>query len=209
MARTKMLSKDWYEKMYATKEGRLGWDIGKPQSGLMELLDGDSLPSGRVLIPGCGLAHNAIAFAEKGFDVLAFDFSTHAIRRAKQKARRKQGLKLTFAVEDIYALPELYDGAFDYVIEIGNLQAMSVKERREYVRVLDRVLVPSGKCIVICKKYPPLTPGPKGVKRKALSNYFSRSFKVERIDRVLMYRDCPPLDGYRLIAKKKPRAVVR
>lgn len=205
MPRVKMLSKDWYEKIYATRGSRPGWDIGQPHTSLMELLNGDRLPLARVLVPGCGLAHDAIVLAEKGFDVLAFDFSTHAIRRAKQKANKKQGLNLTFAIKDIFALPDSYNSTFDYVIEIGNFQAMSVKERREYVGVLQRVLVPSGTCIVICKKYPPLTPGPKGLKKKSLSKYFSSYFKVVRIDQVLMYRDRPPLDGYRLIAKKTKR----
>jgi hypothetical protein len=82
MPRTKMLSKDWYEKIYA-KGSRPGWDIGKPHPGLMELLNNDRLALGRVLIPGCGLAHDTIALAEKGFEVLAFDFSTHAIRGAR------------------------------------------------------------------------------------------------------------------------------
>ena len=100
-------------------------------------------------------------------------------------------------------MSDSYRKAFDYVIEIGNFQAMSVKERRDYVKVIAEVLRPGGKCIVICKKYPPLTPGPKGVKEVSLQRYFSNAFKVERIDAVLMYRDTPPRDGLRLVARKR------
>jgi hypothetical protein len=64
------------------------------------------------------------------------------------------------------------------------------------------ILKSHGKCIVICKKYPPLTPGPKGLKKTSLRNYFSKAFAVERIDPVLMYRKTSPPDGLRLIAKK-------
>jgi hypothetical protein len=82
---------------------------------------------------------------------------------------------------------------------------MSVKERRDYVQIMSQVLVAGGKCIVICKKYPPLTPGPKGVKRASLQKYFSSGFKVEHIEPVLMYRKAPPHDGLRLIARKGNR----
>jgi cyclopropane fatty-acyl-phospholipid synthase-like methyltransferase len=102
-----------------------------------------------------------------------------------------------------YALPDSYRGAFDYVVEIGNFQAMSVRERREYVRIMSEVLVSSGKCIVICKKYPPLTPGPKGIKRASLSNYFSTHFRLESVEPVLMYRATPPRDGLRLTGTKR------
>ena len=207
MSRTKMLARDWYEKIYSARNSKPGWDIGRPHCGLAELLDDAHLPSGRVLVPGCGLGHDAVLLAEKGFDVLAFDFSTHAIRQAKQKLRGRRGLKIAFTVEDIYALPKSYSGTFDYVVEIGNFQAMSVKERRDYVQVLHRVLVSCGKCITICKKYPPLTPGPLGLRKASLSKYFSKCFRVEAIEQVLMYRDRPPRDGYRLIGNKRKRII--
>lgn len=98
-------------------------------------------------------------------------------------------------MEDIYDLPDSYCKAFDYVVEIGNFQAMSVKERREYIQIMAQVLVSGGRCIVICKKYPPLTPGPKGLKKASLRKYFSSGFEVERIEPVLMYRKAPlPMD---------------
>ena len=200
-----MLSKEWYEEWYRGKEKIFGWNIGRPHIGLMEVLDKEFFGKGRVLVPGCGIGYNAILLAQKGFEVVAFDFSVNAIKKAKLKAKKKKRLKgrLRFEVEDIYSLPASYLGAFDYIVEIGNFQAMSVKERREYVRVLYRVLAPSGKCIVICKKYPPLTPGPKGIKKASLQNYFSSGFEVEHIDSVLMYRNAPPPDGLRLIARRR------
>ena len=37
----------------------------------------------RVLLPGCGAAYEARAFAERGHDVLAIDFSAAALERAR------------------------------------------------------------------------------------------------------------------------------
>jgi SAM-dependent methyltransferase len=204
MKRGKMLSKEWYENWYCGKEKIFAWNIGRPHPGLIEILNNHLLKAGRVLVPACGIGYDAVLLAERGFKVVAFDFSVNAIRKAQSKAKSAGKLKgnLRFAVEDIYSLPDSYSNAFDYVVEIGNFQAMSVKERRNYVKVIAEVLRPSGKCIVLCKKYPPLTPGPKGLKKSSLHNYFSSGFKVERIEPVLMYRKAPPTDGLRLVARK-------
>lgn len=205
MKRGRMLSKEWYENWFSGKEKILGFNIGRPHPGLIEILDNRLLKAGRVLVPACGIGYDAVLLAERGFEVVAFDFSVNAIKKAESKAKSRGKLKgsLRFVVEDIYNLPDSYRNAFDYVVEIGNFQAMSVKERREYVQTMAQVLVSGGKCIVICKKYPPLTPGPKGLKKASLQKYFSSGFKVERIEPVLMYRKAPPPDGLRLIARKR------
>ena len=205
MIRGKMQSKEWYEKWYSDKEKVFAWNIGRPHKGLVDILDNSFLKSGRVLVPGCGFGYDAFFLAERGFDVVAFDFSANVIKKAelKLKANRKLKGRLRFEVEDIYNLPDSYKNAFDYVVEIGNFQAMSVKERREYVRIMTAVLARGGRSIVICKKYPPLTPGPKGIKKSSLKKYFSTAFATEDIKPVLMYRKSHPPDGLRLIAKKK------
>jgi len=205
MKRGKMLSKEWYENWFSGKEKILGFNIGRPHPGLIEILGNRLLKAGRVLVPACGIGYDAVLLAERGFEVVAFDFSVNAIRKAQSKAKSRGKLKgsLRFVVEDIYNLPDSYRNAFDYVVEIGNFQAMSVKERREYVKIMSQVLVFGGKCIVICKKYPPLTLGPKGLKKSSLQNYFSKAFAVEHIESVLMYRKTPPPDGFRLVARKR------
>ena len=43
-------------------------------------------PGARILVPGCGSAHELLCLAEDGPDVLAIDFSTEAIERAKRNA---------------------------------------------------------------------------------------------------------------------------
>lgn len=205
MTRNKMLTKEWYENWYSGREKIFGWNIGRPHSGLIEILDKRLVKAGCVLVPGCGIGYDAILLAERGFNVVAFDFSVNAIKKARFRARSAGKLKgnLRFEVEDIYDLPDSFLSTFDYVVEIGNFQAMSVKERRDYVQIISQVLVSGGKCIVICKKYPPLTPGPKGLRKASLQKYFSRALEVEHIEPVLMYRNAPPPDGLRLLARKR------
>ena len=205
MSRGRMQSKDWFENWYSGKEKIFAWNIGKPHRGIIETFGDMKLKKGRVLVPGCGTGYDAFFLAERGFDVIAFDFSTNVIKKARSKLKSKGKIKgnLKFEVEDIYHLPDSYNNKFDYVVEIANFQAMSVKERREYVRIMTAVLARGGRSIVICKKYPPLTPGPKGIKKSSLKKYFSTAFAIEHIKPVLMYRKSYPADGLRLIAKKK------
>jgi cyclopropane fatty-acyl-phospholipid synthase-like methyltransferase len=200
-----MQSRQWYEKWYSGKEKVFAWNRGKPHSGLVEIVDNGELEAGRVLVPGCGMGYDAVFLAERGHEVVGIDFSVNAIEKAQLKGNAKGKLKgsLKFAVEDIYDLPKSYHNAFDCVVEIGNFQAMSVKERRHYVKVIKWALRREGRCVVICKKYPPLTPGPKGVKKASLRGYFSDGFEVEKIEPVAMYRKAPVADGLRLLARKR------
>lgn len=208
MKRGRMQSRQWYENWYRGREKIFAWNKGRPHSGLVELLNTGLLEAGRVLVPGCGIGYDAILLAERGFEVVAFDFSVNAVEKARLKAKARGKLKgaLKFVVKDIYGLPQSYHNAFDYVVEIGNFQAMSVKERRDYVKVIGWAIREGGRCVVICKKYPPLTPGPKGLKRASLRNYFSGAYEVEHIEAVNMYRRPPVRDGLRLIACKKGRS---
>jgi SAM-dependent methyltransferase len=58
------------------------WDAGGVPAALARFLNTAPTPL-RVLIPGCGSAYEARAFAERGHGVLAIDFSELAIERAR------------------------------------------------------------------------------------------------------------------------------
>jgi SAM-dependent methyltransferase len=64
------------------REQFMPWDAGGVPAALTRFLD--AVPTRlRVLIPGCGSAYEARAFAQRGHDVLAIDFSEHALARAR------------------------------------------------------------------------------------------------------------------------------
>ena len=57
------------------------WDPGRAPAALHDFIA--SRPAGRVLVPGCGAAHDVRLFAESGWDVLGIDFSEAAIAAAR------------------------------------------------------------------------------------------------------------------------------
>lgn len=65
------------------RDQRAPWDAGSTPPDLGRYLAQES-GSGRVLIPGCGLAYELRTFSEKGYEVVAIDFSVAAVARAKE-----------------------------------------------------------------------------------------------------------------------------
>ena len=72
---------DFWESRY--RDNLIPWDAGKVPAALQEYAR--NLPPGaRVLIPGCGSAYEAAFLSDKGFDVLAIDFSPAAVEAARK-----------------------------------------------------------------------------------------------------------------------------
>jgi len=70
----------FWEKRY--REQIMPWDAGRVPD-MARTYMGTLAPHSRVLIPGCGTAHDARAFAEAGHDVIAVDFSDAALEAAR------------------------------------------------------------------------------------------------------------------------------
>jgi SAM-dependent methyltransferase len=72
---------DFWDQRY--RDGSTPWDFGRVPADLRAFLA--RLAAGaRVLVPGCGSAHEVYYLAENGFDVLAVDFSAAAVERARR-----------------------------------------------------------------------------------------------------------------------------
>jgi len=58
-----------WEQRY--QQGETGWDRGQPSPALHQWLEQGVLKPGRILIPGCGRGHEALAMAAAGAAVRA------------------------------------------------------------------------------------------------------------------------------------------
>ena len=70
---------EFWENRY--RDHVMPWDAGKVPAALREYARNLS-PETRILIPGCGSAYEAAYLSDKGFDVLAIDFSPAAVEIA-------------------------------------------------------------------------------------------------------------------------------
>ena len=98
-------------------------------------------PAGRALDLGCGTGTNAIALAQRGWDVTAIDFSSTALGRARRKARRSR-ISVHFLQRDVTRLEDLA-GPFDFALDLGCFHGLAPSSRAGYVDTLARVLRPA------------------------------------------------------------------
>ncbi|MCG8634105.1 MAG: class I SAM-dependent methyltransferase [Desulfobacterales bacterium] len=95
---------------------------------------------------GCGSGAHSVHLANRGFSVLAVDFSKSALEAAEQNLRNS-GLtdRITLQQENILSL-SFDDGTFDYILCWGVLMHMPDIERA--ISELDRVLKKNGTLVI-------------------------------------------------------------
>jgi len=148
---------DW-ESCYL--EGNTPWDKGQPAPVLAELLKTrPDLFKGRILVPGCGLGHDARLLATYGCQVTGFDIAPTAV--AKARAIDTTGT-VTFVQADLFDLPADLRGCFDIVWEHTCLSAMPPELRPQYAAGMTSALKPDGRIIGVFYMNPDMDPGETG-----------------------------------------------
>src|SRR3954452_481826 len=114
------------------------WDAGNVPASLRNEVS--TFPRGaRVLIPGCGFAHEAAFLADQGFDVLAIDFSPAAIATAQHTSPRLAKLvRLVDFFEFDFGKP------FDVMYERAFLCALPRTMWNRYAKRSAQLLKPRG-----------------------------------------------------------------
>ena len=134
-------SQFWEDKYLADS---LGWDLGGPTPIFRQMAS--ELDPGKICIVGCGRGHDAILFAQKGFEVTAVDFAPSSIIALKSLAESAQ-VKLNAVEADIFSLPLEYGNTFDYMIEQTCFCAIDPTRRKEYETMAKSILKPGGQLI--------------------------------------------------------------
>ena len=127
---------EFWESRY--RDNVIPWDAGKVPASLQEYAR-NLLPGARVLIPGCGSAYEAAFLADKGFDVLAIDFSSAAVDAAQ---------KTLIGFGDIVRLADFFEfdfgKPFDVIYERAFLCALPAKMWKTYAARCAQMLKPGG-----------------------------------------------------------------
>jgi cyclopropane fatty-acyl-phospholipid synthase-like methyltransferase len=124
--------------------GKPPWDTGISPPELMEYIQ-ENKP-GTALDLGCGTGTNAITLAENGWETTGVDFSTRAIRIARQKSE-KAGVNIRFHTDDVSRLKSI-DGKFEFILDIGCFHSLSKKEKNRYIMNLPGLLNDGGDYLV-------------------------------------------------------------
>ena len=80
----------WFERLYQEAEAGkadISWADLEPNPGLLEFWKAYPLPTAgkTALVIGCGFGDDSEQLAERGFTTTAFDVSTSAIQRCRQR----------------------------------------------------------------------------------------------------------------------------
>lgn len=116
------------------------WDSGISPPELMAFIKEN--PPGRALDLGCGTGTNAITLARHGWQVRGIDFVPKAIRTAKRKVKYA-GVQVDLLVGDVTD-PNLVEGQYDLVLDIGCYHALNSNLRAAYLDNLVNILAPGG-----------------------------------------------------------------
>ncbi len=175
-----------------------GWDIGKPQEAVAELVRTGALGR-RVLDAGCGTGDNALYLATHGHVVTGVDFSEAAVEHARAKAAER-GIAAEFRVGDARELAG-YEREFDSVIDSGLFHTFySDADRARYVDALHRVSKPSGTVhILALSDAVPPGPGPRRIGEPEFRAAFATGWVVEQLSPAHMVGTLPGSDTENLV----------
>jgi SAM-dependent methyltransferase len=96
-----------------------------------------------VAVPGCGRGHDARLLAQRGYQVVGFDFAEAAVKEARALGAA-EGSAARFERRDIFTLAADFAEAFDAVWEYTCFCAIDPARRADYVEVVRAILKPGG-----------------------------------------------------------------
>ncbi|HZG40030.1 MAG TPA: methyltransferase domain-containing protein [Nodosilinea sp.] len=141
------LSSAAWEQRY--QSGTPRWDLGQPAPAFKTLLESAAAPqAGSAIALGAGRGHDALFFAQQGFEVTAVDFAPSAIQALQEQAQA-QHLSLQLLQRDIFDLTPKFAGQFDYAIEHTCFCAIDPTLRPAYVSLVADLLVSKGELLAI------------------------------------------------------------
>jgi SAM-dependent methyltransferase len=195
-------SRTW-DRMY--RKGDPSWERGGPDPGLTSALDARELRGpGQALDLGCGTGDNAIALAQRGFEVTALDIGEVPLTRARAKAAAA-AIPVRFLRADVTRLDgtEGITGPFDLVVDCGLLMSVpGERGRRAYTAALERLTSVGSQVYQHQWELPEPPSGPSARALLArwgavvlspgeLEGRLGTAFSVELLDRVVTSVDDP------------------
>ena len=172
-----ILDAEYWDDRY--KAGQTGWDMHQASPPLTNYIDTLSDKGLRILIPGCGNAHEANYLLEKGFtNVTLIDISEVVTKRIAEKYK---DLPIKIVCDDFFK----HTGIYDLILEQTFFCTLSLKMRKKYIDKCYELLVPGGKIAGVLFNKPLGMPGPPFISGdEEYKKIFGSRFTINR------YEDC-------------------
>ena len=192
----------WFEALYAAARGdprHIPWAGLEPRPQLVEWGDRTDLrgEGRRALVVGCGLGDDAEELARRGFRVLAFDVSPTAIAWCRT---RFPASTIAWEVADLFAPPEAWTRAFEWVLEEHTVQALPPERHREAMTRIAGFVAPGGTLFVLARARDegPTPPGPPWVlARSELAAYVEAGLREVGLEDLT--EGAPPVCRFRVV----------
>jgi cyclopropane fatty-acyl-phospholipid synthase-like methyltransferase len=149
------------------------------------------LSQGTALDLGTGPGTQAIALAQRGFQVVATDLSETAIRQAAARAT-EPGLDVTFKQDDI--LNSHLDRSFDFILDRGCFHVLPPERREDYVQTVANLLKPDRYLLLKCFSHlETREEGPYRFTPDEIQQLFAARFNLRSSAQTVYYGTLDPL----------------
>ncbi len=169
--------RDWNRKYDA---GDTPWDSGLPSREMLRVLDEQGMLSGHALELGCGTGTNAVALAERGFEVTAVDCSPLALAVARRKADAA-GVSIEWIEADVQNFGNGLT-PFDFVFDRGCYHCCRRVDLAGYLQALENVTQAGSRVLVLAGNANEQTEhGPPRVTDAELRSELAGLFEIQQI----------------------------
>lgn len=139
----------WFDQLYqqaARGQAIVPWDRAEPNSFLVEWAAGRDGNGRSAVVVGSGLGRDAEYLASLGYRTTGFDVSEAATRAARE---RHAASDVRYETADLFALPDRYSTAFDFVVESYTVQSLPNSLRADAIAAVRTLVAPGGTLLVI------------------------------------------------------------
>ncbi len=145
----------YFEEIYRRADGDSGhvpWADSHANPALVAWLNAEApsvvRPGATVTVVGCGLGHDVVELAGRGYDVHGFDVSPTAIDWAR---RLHPEVSDRFMVADLFNLPNAMLRRADLVVEVCTLQSLHPSLREGAASAIVSLARPRGTVLAVCR----------------------------------------------------------
>ncbi len=171
------LDQEYWKYRYQNRQ--TGWDIGFASPALTNYFD--QLPDRniKILIPGCGNAHEAEYLFNKGFtNIYILDLVESVLSKFNKRVPKFPSENLIHG--DFFS----YHDKFDLIVEQTFFCALPINRRSEYCNKISNLLLPNGKLVGLLFDTNFNHDGPPfGGKKKEYESLFSNFFKIKTLEK--------------------------